>query len=1028
MISSRKSLVSSLRSHSFQSLPETPRSRKASKSIVDASVDELFVQYSVPQVQKLQREYKANLSQAKDDLHRLVGEKYRDLIRIAEDINEMSSLSHEIDTQLTDLSYRSSNFVEFGKNSFGKFDSAIRKEKARLSRASSHKTILNNVINNKLITYDLKLQTDSVKKTSTLVSVAKLYYTISVVFGETLKKNPHVSANLLHLRANFIQYLENKLSVFSSSVSDFGTKGLDVDSFFMDKVDLAASEGENFDLFTGSFDEDDQELSDDEDMESSATLYRGSTYPIVNYLIAYIIVNHDNPELDNLQKITSKFINLRYNFLESFVKKALKTGNHEEKVVNFTMIFQYIESTCAHMQRYFVSDDMISNDLQNQLKYVVSWKASDLIGFHNWFNDETVDFDNYSYQVLDHKAVAAVQAQLLKFGEFVYRLGSRLVFETHNGSTTQKASSVLNLFYNFVLGLRKSEVIFLSNAGECHCIRLISEENAVSKLLADVVEVFESCFTVHRTSLTGSDTSVLRHITNDLENESLLSSAVELFTPDFANLIDVDVDKYFDSVIDISSSSNTVSELEKRGNSCLELKHWFYVLQELLEATNNSGDNGLTKILRMLSKDFKEVNGVSKSWGDFDSENFLSSFQKVRTKQIESVRMDIQSFINNIAEAMNTSVVADLSSRLHFLLNLFIILTDNLAIIEENSTSSLLYVEVGKQVLAIYKQIFAGLISHVPKGSSTAFGALIKELSNTESVATRPHLAFHSSMFELAVSLLESPRFRQHEMCYLYTDPGVKDKFVSEKNRWIREDIIEKGLVSSFGDSVKLVHSNGAHGEETAEKSTGERTAEEGKTTEEEKSTGEQENEEEAEKTDNAEEAGEAQPDEEEDAWAEDDGWAEDDPIGDDPIANDAAISPEKVEVNETEREDSQEENGGAIEQVDVNGERKESAEDNFDDQGAVADIPEDQHSNGSSIHKDTIAQASQIIANIVFLLNFTAEGTVTASDDLLQRILSTLESTCSVKLEASTVESILRGVNEFYRASKEMYLPLLVN
>lgn len=1050
-----------LSSNSHVSLNSKARSRQGSTNqTVDFPVEEIFVQYSVPKIQKIQQEYKTNFVKSKDDLHHLVGRKYRDLIRIAEDIEELSSLSRRIDSQLTDLSYKSSSYVEFGNNRFNTFDSFIRKEKAIKSRITSHKTILNNVINNKLIGYDLKLQTDSVKKTSTLVEVAKLYYTIGTSFSRTLKENPHVSGNLYQLKENFIRYLESKIASYSASSSDFFQGGLNIDDFFVANTRLAFSDGENFDLLTGTFDDDAQEASD-EDEGSSDIVYRGSAYPIVNFLIAYIIVNHDDPNLDSLEKITTKFIDLRYNYLESFVAKALESGIHADKSVNFTMIFQFIEATCGCLQKFFISDDFISNDLQNQLKYIVTWKASDLIGFHNWFEEENVAFDNSSYQLLDPDAVASSQNRLSKFAKFVHQLGGKLVSESFHGTISEKATHVLNLFYRFVYELRIAEVVFLSNNSVCHSVQLFSDEDVVPKLLQNVLDSFESYFAVHCGSLANSDSSLMSQIEREFDTESSLSSAVELFTPDFVNMIDVDVDLYFNTVLDISAASNPVSELETAENSLQGLKHWFYVLEKLLQATNLSAESNLGIISRILKKDFREVEGLTKKWGQFTPDSFLSSFRELHQRQIDSSRSQLESFINRISSTLHSSSNPG-SSGLQFLLQLFIILKDNVVAIEGHPDAPTLDANISKQVLTIYEQIFSDLLSVEPEGKRLSFESLLEDsfvrVSNLDSstVPVRPHLAVHSTILELGSSLLKSPRFRQHEMCNMYTDNGVKNNFVLVKNEWIKESLIERLLISSVRKLYTAAevdipaasenHGNGTETENGNEKNGVNLDHENGAVPE---SKGEPGSESSSNSDLNIKKVLEDESLENEkemdDGWAqeEDDVWLEE--LNDHseekvqlPVEAAEALVSEPQNVEKASEDATPEESPEEIATPKENSSPGQNAaleeNDALEAIGADKEVVDDllSREKATSLEKkrtslESSEHARQALANVVFLLNLTTKEVISTSDANVTQYISSLEDIFGVVFELSTVAIIVRGVNDFYKASKEMYLPLLV-
>lgn len=981
MILSRKSLVSSQQSGSRVSL-KSGRSRAESKSnLVDFSVDEIFVQYSVPQIQKLQREYKNNYIQAKDDLHRLVGEKYRDLIRIAEDIDDLSVLSRKIDSQLTELSYKPLRHVEFGTNPLSKFERSVRIEKASKSRQASHKTILNNIINNKLIGYDLSLQTDALRKTSTLVAVAKVYYTIGKLFDKVLQENPYVNSNLQQLKENFISYLENKIASFSSSEQN--SSGLDRKDLFQASANL--NDSDSLDFIFG-FEDEAQDLSDEEDNELIDSIHRGSSIPIVNVLIAYIVVNHDNPLLDTFEKISRKFIDLRYNYLEKVVSSALasQASIQKEMSVNFTVIFQYVEATCSYFEHFFLKLDPVSNDLWNQLKHINSWKASDLVGFHNWFNEENIIFNSQSYKI--DGDLAHIQKDLHKFGDFTYKIASELVQNSEDGDFTHKASKVLGVLQNFVFGLRKSEVIFLSNTSECHIVNLLSSGDVVSKLLLDVTSAITSFLASHRESLVNSEKSVANHVISELQDDVSLTIAFELFTPDFVNMIDVDVDKYFETVLEISTSANPTTKSETHRNSCDELKHWFYSLENLLRSSEIFGENTLAKIMHVILRKFKDVEGVSTSWGTFSAENFSSTFEKLHNEQVALFRKELSLFIATVPSSLSQS--SGNSSRLQFLLNLFIILKDNIDAVEDPKSSTSLHEEIDQQTLSIHQQIFQEILSEKPHDGAQDFSTLISEALGGSAgewvtVPTKPGLRVHSLLYELSLTLLKSSRFRQHEVANLYTDVGVRENFVSVKNRWIRKNLIEVLALKQISLSFQV---NG--GSETTEAT---------------------------DQIEKSELNGDVDLDLD-DGWGaeeddEEDGWAEEADV-----PSDAQLV-QKSTVFENGRLKQQTELSEDI----VEGElTKENGETDTENEAGTSNVPTDADEN-TQIFRCAVA-------DIVFLLSFTAPSGLTSADSDLQQYIASLEKASGLNLESSTLDIILRGVTEFYRSSKEMYLPLLVN
>ena len=71
-----------------------------SVDVPPGNVEDIFTQYLIPQIQKLSKNYRDDAERAKNDLFKLVGHKYRDLVEIAEDIRTMYRDSMEVNERL----------------------------------------------------------------------------------------------------------------------------------------------------------------------------------------------------------------------------------------------------------------------------------------------------------------------------------------------------------------------------------------------------------------------------------------------------------------------------------------------------------------------------------------------------------------------------------------------------------------------------------------------------------------------------------------------------------------------------------------------------------------------------------------------------------------------------------------------------------------------------------------------------------------------------------------------------------------
>ena len=110
-----------------------------------SDVDEIFTKLDISQIHQLNKKYRNIIDDTKSNLHDLVGSKYRDLIKIAEDIGDIYQHSSDIDLKVQQLSYKPTKFISIYLDNYGKFDSYMRKQNALQSQKDSRSIIVRNV-------------------------------------------------------------------------------------------------------------------------------------------------------------------------------------------------------------------------------------------------------------------------------------------------------------------------------------------------------------------------------------------------------------------------------------------------------------------------------------------------------------------------------------------------------------------------------------------------------------------------------------------------------------------------------------------------------------------------------------------------------------------------------------------------------------------------------------------------------------------------------------------------------------------
>lgn len=994
---SRKSLVSLAHSSTSDNLQV---SQDSISELADFSVDEIFSKYSVAQVQRLQLEYKSNVAQAKDDLHRLVGEKYRDLIRIAEDIEGMNAVSRTVDSQLSDLSYKPSNYVSFGSNSLNKFDSMLRHSRAKSARSRSAKTILNNVINNKLISLDLKLKTKMLKRSSTLVFMAKLYYTIGVAFKETLVNSPLVSTNLLILKKSFIDHLEHKIATANT-----GSGSLLADSeIFHSKPKPHQDDDIEFDIYDDGYAEDELEVySDSEENDYSipfATKFNSSS-PIVNYLIAYIIVNRDNEKLNSLEKIAEKFVSLRQSYLEQCLTRALEKAKVSGKTtVDFFPIFAYIETTCLITNRFFLSLEAPSSDLLKLLKSISDWNASDLFGFHNWFDEELISFKDVDYSV--PVSGVAVEQKLFMFASIAHDFVVSCLTKFNDSSNFYESSQrALKLFQTFVGGLRRNEVLSLSNAHICFTAPYLAKANVPSRILDYIrKQIVEVQVEKHLSQLNLDDqSSILQLVLLQIEKLSFKGDIIhEPFTQDVFDLMDDNMNDYIKSVIQLSSRNTQISGDDDNISSVRALTNWFMKSLSLQRLLSPSEDSMCKKIYSPIEREFKDVDGLSSSWGTFTKDYLQSVFSDLQDTVLKSILAQTSIFSAFIDRLVHEHSKLEDTCRVIFLLRILLVLKENTKLLSADVIVS----TIDKNITEICAKLFSTLLLSPMTGTKSFAeqirdGTLLDSGFDSGTLPVRPHLALHSTVYGLANKLLESSHFNKYEMCSMYLNESLKENFVSVKNEWIMRNVIEV-MLDSFVKSKFLqeveVEANGIADPEVkvAEAATA------GK----------------------SEETDEDHWDEGEDAWNEnDEDWNEG--LGDEnenaEKKEEDKVSPDEKPVEEPVEKPVEEPVEKSVEEP-VEKPVEESVE-KTEPNVALSD-------NRAVGDQLQIQKSRQCLANIVFLLNFVTDGGVTETHKDLVAALAKINGGNGA-LEGSAVEYIVRSVNEFYKTSRHMFLPLLV-
>ncbi|RCK56214.1 hypothetical protein Cantr_05778 [Candida viswanathii] len=249
------------------------------------NVDEIFVKHNISQIQQLTKKYKSVIDSTKTDLHNLVGGKYRDLIKIAEDIDDMYQTSNDIDSRIQQLSYKPTKFVSIYLDSYGKFDSYSRKQNALATKKQTRSIIVRNVINKKLNKLDQKIRLgmSPLIHTSNFIYYAKVYYTIETLFKDIIQKDESIRLYFYQLKNNLNDYLEKELSCYNLPESIVHTNDKFKPSQRLNKNDLVMNNAQILlqDDFDIDYDVDEEEMDDGNDDMTAPTMHLKSTRSLI---------------------------------------------------------------------------------------------------------------------------------------------------------------------------------------------------------------------------------------------------------------------------------------------------------------------------------------------------------------------------------------------------------------------------------------------------------------------------------------------------------------------------------------------------------------------------------------------------------------------------------------------------------------------------------------------------------------------------------------------------------------------------
>ncbi|KAG7730616.1 hypothetical protein KL933_000411 [Ogataea haglerorum] len=208
------------------------KSEKNSMSLVaklaDKSATELFEEYSIQQLQQLKGQLAADVHSKKLELRTLVGDNYRDLLKVADDIIRMNDLADQQTSRLSDLTYRRAKYDDKSLRNFNKFSSALRANDLEKTKFRNRQVLLRNIVDH--LDFGLQVLREEVEEMQAetriyehddgensreslslqFVQLAKQFYLTERFFGDEMKTASFVVQKFGKMKEDFLQELRTE--------------------------------------------------------------------------------------------------------------------------------------------------------------------------------------------------------------------------------------------------------------------------------------------------------------------------------------------------------------------------------------------------------------------------------------------------------------------------------------------------------------------------------------------------------------------------------------------------------------------------------------------------------------------------------------------------------------------------------------------------------------------------------------------------------------------------------------------------
>jgi len=115
--------------------------------------EQLFERYPVATLEGIKNDLAQSVSSKRAELRQLVGGKYRDLLKVADDIISMNGMTSKLNSKISDLTFRNSTYDDKTLKNLCAFDEGIRKDQKEVVQKRNRVIVFRNIIHDCVYTY-----------------------------------------------------------------------------------------------------------------------------------------------------------------------------------------------------------------------------------------------------------------------------------------------------------------------------------------------------------------------------------------------------------------------------------------------------------------------------------------------------------------------------------------------------------------------------------------------------------------------------------------------------------------------------------------------------------------------------------------------------------------------------------------------------------------------------------------------------------------------------------------------------------